>query len=53
MKNLTKESRAAVGNILIVEDSPTQAAQLQFILEKARLSHIGCRQRQESAGRDG
>lgn len=33
MESLTKESRASAGEILIVEDSPTQAAQLQYILE--------------------
>lgn len=34
MENLTKENGAAAGEILIVEDSPTQAAQLQYILER-------------------
>ena len=34
MENPTKESGAAAGEILIVEDSQTQAAQLQYILER-------------------
>ena len=34
MDNPTKESGTADGHVLIVEDSQTQAAQLQYILEK-------------------
>jgi signal transduction histidine kinase len=34
MESLTKENGAATGDILIVEDSQTQAAQLQYILER-------------------
>jgi len=33
MEKFTKDSGVATGAILIVEDSPTQAAQLQYILE--------------------
>jgi two-component system sensor histidine kinase/response regulator len=34
MENPNKESGAAAGHVLIVEDSQTQAAQLQYILER-------------------
>ncbi len=34
MENPTKESGTADGHILIVEDSQTQAEQLQYILER-------------------